>query len=79
LTNAIFTSSSLNGRIIASTFFKVFAPHEFFYLHKSSMTLSITAKGESFVTFDTLFFWKRLALKALSLPGMAARSLATLQ
>jgi hypothetical protein len=43
------------------------------------MTLSITAKGEIFVTFDTLFFLKRLALKALSLPGMAARSIASLQ
>jgi hypothetical protein len=43
------------------------------------MTLSITAKGEIFVTFDTLFWGKRLALKALCLPGMAARSIASLQ
>jgi hypothetical protein len=42
------------------------------------MTLSITAKGEIFVIFDTIF-WGAIGIKALCLPGMAARSLATLQ
>jgi hypothetical protein len=32
LTSAIFTSSSLKGRIIASTFFKFFTPETYFFV-----------------------------------------------